>query len=116
MKDKITQMLASAPGLPVLFIGSGLTRRYLNLPDWEGLLRRFCVKRKYEYYYLKAEQSCPDQIDMLYPKIADYIEADYNEAYLTDEQFSEDRNVHADDINKKNFSFKVLHGRFFQRK
>lgn len=114
MKDKITQMLASAPGLPVLFIGSGLTRRYLNLPDWEGLLRRFCVKRKYEYYYLKAEQSCPDQIDMLYPKIADYIEADYNEAYLTDEQFSEDRNVHADDINKKISPLKFCMADFFK--
>lgn len=101
MKDKIIQMLSGAPGLPVLFIGSGISKRYLDLPDWESLLKKFCIKESYEYYYFKANKDCSDRRDMLYPKIADYIEADFNEMYLTDERYSESRKAHADEINKK---------------
>ena len=75
-------MLSNAPALPVLFVGSGLTRRYLELPNWEGLLRLYCVKAPYEYYYSKAERECRECPDMIYPRIADYIEADFNDAFL----------------------------------
>lgn len=116
MKDKIIQMLSNAPELPVLFIGSGLTRRYLNLPNWEGLLRQYCVKSSYEYYYSKAERECRDCPDMIYPKIADYIEADYNDAYFTEDKFSDSWKIHADDISKKISPLKFCMADFFKEK
>lgn len=114
MKDKIIQMLSGAPGLPVLFIGSGISKRYLDLPDWESLLKKFCIKESYEYYYFKANKDCSDRRDMLYPKIADYIEADFNEMYLTDERYSESRKAHADEINKKVSPLKFCMADFFK--
>lgn len=116
MKDKIIQMLSNAPALPVLFIGSGLTRRYLDLPNWEGLLRQYCIKSSYEYYYNKAERECREHSDMIYPKIADYIEADFNDAYFTEDKYSDSREIHADDISKKISPFKFCMADYFNEK
>ena len=46
---------------PFLFIGSGLSRRYLGLESWEDLLRRFSTltSQPYEFYTSKAEGKFP---------------------------------------------------------
>lgn len=116
MKESLVQLLSNAPALPVLFIGSGLTRRYLGLPDWEGLLRKYCVKSPYEYYYNKAERECRDHLDMIMPNTADYIEADFNEAYYTESQYEESRKNHVDDIREKVSPFKFCIADFFKEK
>lgn len=43
--------------LPILFVGSGFSRRYIGSPDWEGLLKEvyyFIGKTEQEYKALKA--------------------------------------------------------------
>lgn len=83
METKIVELLSDNTALPVLFIGSGLSRRYLDLPDWEGLLKQYCVK-PFEYYNDKAVRACRDNPEMRLPTAADYIEEDFNE-HLNDD-------------------------------
>lgn len=65
-------MLDKHPAAPFLFIGSGFSRRYLNLEDWAGLLQRFCGPiREFGYYSAKADGSMP--------LAASFMANDYNE-------------------------------------
>src|SRR5690625_777287 len=52
------EKLISGSKLPVLFIGSGLSRRYIGLPDWESLLEsvyNFLDNKDFHYKHFKAK-------------------------------------------------------------
>ncbi len=95
---------------PFLFVGSGMSRRYYGLPDWNGLLEHFSkIVKEDEFAYnmyvnkAKTEQSSNGVL----PKVAELIQKDYDELWFNDARI---RNLSADELEhvKKGVSpFKV---------
>ncbi len=61
LRQSLSEHLAKAGVAPFLFIGAGLSRRYLQLDGWEGLLRRMAALTDgdYEYYVASADGNLP---------------------------------------------------------
>lgn len=72
---------------PFLFIGSGLTRRYLNLPNWKELLKHFAElvddnEFSYDSYVNRA--STMQTRAGIMPKVAELIQRDFDEKWFKD--------------------------------
>lgn len=72
---------------PFLFIGSGFSRRYLNMPTWEQLLIKMIehlqLSKPYEYYKSNSESNLP--------KIATLMGEEFNEIWWVNSEFEESR-------------------------
>lgn len=70
---------------PYIFVGSGLTRRYYNLPSWEELLKHFSTmisKDEFAYSsYVNRAQKLEHPQGML-PKVAELIQNDFDEMWF----------------------------------
>lgn len=82
---RIEDVVSKFNTTPFLFVGSGMSRRYLNLPNWKGLLEHFARvidddAFAYSAYESKAKvQKCKTGI---MPKIAELIQRDYDEKWF----------------------------------
>ncbi|XZE44044.1 SIR2 family protein [Pirellulaceae bacterium SH467] len=65
--DQLSAHLSKIGTAPFLFVGSGLSRRYVDLETWEHLLRRFSngLSHPFEYYYGLAERNLPQTATMI---------------------------------------------------
>lgn len=105
MIKAIEDVLKQSESLPFLFIGSGISRRYLDMPDWEGLLKllsEFISKNSYQKYLNKADYSLPSNYtynDKM-STIADYIQMDINNIWYDRNEFKKTRDLYAEEISK----------------
>lgn len=83
----IEEIITSFKTTPILFVGSGLTRRYLNLPNWDGLLSHFANRMSKDSYIYAGYKNSANQ-DM--PYTATLIEADFNRRWFSDSAFREE--------------------------
>jgi hypothetical protein len=78
--------LSEFNALPFLFVGAGLSRRYLGLDDWGSLLRRFAADtaQSYEYYVASSGGK--------YPEIGQLLAEEFHQIWWSQQRYEDSRN------------------------
>ena len=115
------ESLTNTTSLPFLFIGSGFSRRYLDLPSWRGLMGKFAEDAHpegsefaYQFYKNKIDPEILTY-DNLLPLMAREIEKDYTEKFLTDVKFQTSREKYKDFILDDVSCLKIGIAEFFKK-
>lgn len=82
VRNTVSSLLTTANRVPFLFVGSGISRRYMGTEDWEGLLKWVCesVSTPMKPFYLYRQLAAGDEDsrkNALYPRIATLMENDF---------------------------------------
>jgi hypothetical protein len=107
-------VLADFSHLPFLFLGSGISRRYMGLPNWEGLLRLFAEK-VYPDNPLALEVFSQSEEGLDWPEVASLLEKAFNQIWLTEKRFSKERDEMQELVKQGTSPFKLSMAMFFQR-
>jgi len=98
--DLLRELLQKHAAAPFLFVGSGFSRRYLGIEDWEGLLRRFCGPIKdFGYYSSRANGDLP--------KTASFMASDYNEWWWSSPDSADSRARSSETVKNQSDALKV---------
>lgn len=93
--DELAELLAQSETLPVLFIGSGFSRRYLGSPDWEGLLEYAASLTSYPLDYYSGQLPTDTPKDLRLPKIATLIAREFHQVWWKDPAYADLRSEYA---------------------
>ena len=109
MNDFLSPLLKKADSLPFLFVGSGFSRRYLGLPNWNELLE-YIASITYEdsFGYVRAKNEATKKFDPTIDynnymtALCDIISNDLDNIWYTDDRFKTNRLKHETLIKKQN--------------
>ena len=104
-KSVLQEVFGDFHHLPFLFVGSGMSRRYLGLPDWEGLLRRF-AEIVTPGNPLALEVFKHDGVAS-WPEVATRLETAFNQMWLTDKRYEKARDALQEQVKGGASPFKL---------
>lgn len=109
MEEEILEYIGNFNRAPFLFIGSGISRRYLNIEDWEGLLKKFSesIGIDFQYYMSSAEQNLPS--------VATSLAVDFHEIWWKDTKYEKSRKKYKDICTDKESALKIEISHYIKR-
>lgn len=104
MKNTLKSIVQQFPATPFLFVGSGMSKRYMGLPSWEDLLRHFAERLSGDSFAYAAYKSrAGDDL----PKVASLIQKDFDARWFDYPSFRTCDEEHANHINNGASPFKA---------
>lgn len=97
IKQILENKLKTFDTLPFLFVGAGLSRRYLQTESWDGLLESYAKiakKSDFGYRMYKEDLKTFETPVGENPKLASLIEHDFNKRWLHDPEYERARERH----------------------
>ena len=122
MSKMLMPELKKSRSLPFLFVGSGISRRYLQTPSWKELLEHFAHLARPDFDYpfesyqeeLRGNDSEQTPLE-IYPKLASMIEIDFNKLWHKNIIWAESRKQFSDLVKKGVSPFKIEVAHFFEK-
>lgn len=116
--EAVAKVIGGSRRYPFLFVGSGMSRRYLGSPDWAGLLNSICSEAlgdefAYPRFVTEARSQLgmstldDSQVDLL-PKVASLMEVEIGREVLESERMGSFREAHRDEIMRSIPPIKLL--------
>ena len=99
--EDLADRLRASNSAPFLFVGAGVSRRYIGTDGWTDLLRRMAepTGRPYAYFATKADGELP--------RIATEIAQAFHEVWWTDSRFEKSRELHGEGLTTLEGPLKV---------
>lgn len=94
---------------PFLFVGSGLSKRYMGTEKWDELLSLFCTEFSGNEFQYDVYANKVDEKDYYgqQPAIAYLLEKDYNNEVLTADRYADFRTKHKAELKDKISALKI---------
>lgn len=99
--DEFGLHLRGFPTAPFLFVGAGISRRYLGTPTWNALLERVASTSDRPYAFFRTSGNGD------YPRIATAIADDLHDRWWSDPAFEASRSAAGNQLSTREGPFKV---------